>query len=115
MASTEAGRMIDNPKLQSLWIKEEVNDDERVQLYYYLVSALRFREFIWRQHQLELLDEDTYTNYMKIIPWFLSTERNLRWWNSYKDNGFDPAFVTVVDKMLKSVPDRDVNSLFDSF
>lgn len=115
MANTEAGRMIDKPSLQALWFKEEMNEEDRVQLYYYIVSALRFREFIWKQYNLELLDESTFQTYMKVVPWFLSTARNRRWWDAYKNTSYDPDFVIYVDRLLKDSPPLDIREVLDSF
>ncbi len=83
-------------------------------MHNFLISALRFREFIWRQYQLNLLDEETFRNYMKAVLQVLGSDRNRRWWDTYKNTTFDPGFIAYIDNLLASHPKTDLRNFWDS-
>lgn len=83
-------------------------------MHNFLISALRFREFIWRQYQLNLLDEETFRNHMKAVLQVLGSDRNRRWWDTYKNTTFDPGFIAYIDNLSASHPKTDLRNFWDS-
>jgi len=114
MAQSEVFKMIDYPEICQAFFKEELTEQEAIQLHNFLISALRFREFIWRQYQLNLLDEETFRNYMKAVLQVLGSDRNRRWWDTYKNTTFDPGFIAYIDDLSASQPKTDLRGFWDS-
>ena len=91
-AGAELQSLIDYPEIWLLYWKEKLTAEEQSRLHSFLIRALRFREFIWRQHKLGLLDKETFETYIVVVAQQLSTERNRFWWDNYKksNNRFKP-------------------------
>lgn len=114
MAQSEVFKLIDNPEIPLSYYKEILTDEDTVRLHHFLISAMRFREFIWRQFQNGLLDENTFVNYMKAVLQVLGSDRNRRWWDAYKVTTFDPGFIAHVDALLAQHPNEDVRKYWES-
>lgn len=113
MAQTEVYKLIDFPEINQSFFKEDLSEEESIRLHNWLITALRFREFIWRQHQLGLLDPPTFRNYSIALTQILGADRNREWWDRFKPvGGFDPAFVDFVDNLLKDNPRVYVRDMY---
>lgn len=113
MAQSEVYKVIDNPVINAGFYRDELTEEESIKLHCFLVSAIRFREFIWRQHQLGLLDTPTFTNYSMAILQILGARRCRNWWNAFKlTGGFEPAFVNFVDELLEKHGEVDIREFY---
>ena len=74
----------------------------------YLMSCMRFREYVWRQYNEGLIEKQTFEDYLRVITYELGTERNRRWWASAKRFGFNQGFIDFVDGRLRDSPLIDV-------
>jgi hypothetical protein len=111
MAQAEVYKVIDYPEIIEAFSKKDLTDEEAIRLHNYLISALRFREFIWRQFQLGLLDQATFSNYSKVLIQVLGSKRCRSWWNDFKNLSFDPAFIQFVDDLLENNPTVEYQDL----
>jgi len=115
MANFEVGHLIDHPEIWLLMWKETLNAEEQSRLHSFLIGALRFREFIWRQYQMGLLDKQTFDNYILVVVQQLSSPRTRLWWDRYKTSGtFDQAFVNLVQELLENSPDFELQQHMES-
>ena len=114
MAQSEVYKMIDIPEIAQSFYKNELSEQDAIRLHNFLIAALRFREFIWRQYNNNLLDEDTFRYYMMAVIQVLGSERNRRWWNTYKNTTFDPGFIAYIDDLLASRPNADLRVFWNS-
>jgi hypothetical protein len=112
MAQAEVFKIIDYPELVQAYTKEELTEEEAIRLHNFLITALRFREFIWRQHQQGLLDTPTFENYSLALPQVLGSQRCRKWWDNYKVTTLDPAFVDFVDNFLQDNPEVNMLDLY---
>ena len=83
-AGAEVGSMIEHPDIWLLMWKDKLTAEEQSRLHSFLVRAIRFREYIWRQYKMGLLDKETFDNYIIVVAQQLSTDRNRNWWDQYK-------------------------------
>lgn len=113
MASIEVQQMVEYPEIQLLYTKEKLDVEEKVKLHYFLIGNLRFREFIWRQYQLGLLDKATFDHYLIPLLGILSTDRAQRWWHNFKSPSYDPEFIRFVDDLLARGPLMNIEKHLD--
>jgi len=78
-AGAEVESLIQHPDIWLMFWKEELTDLERSRLHSFMLRALRFREYIWRQHKLGLLDKDTFETYILVVTQQLSSKRTRDW------------------------------------
>ena len=115
-ACAEVESLIQHPDIWLMFWKEELTDLERSRLHSFMLRALRFREYIWRQHKLGLLDKDTFETYILVVTQQLSSKRTRDWWNSYKLSGtFDPEFIKLVDRLVEETPPFDLRQHIEKF
>lgn len=100
--------IIEQPILIESYFKPELAVEERIRLQNYLMSCMRFREYVWRQYNEGLIEKQTFEDYLRVITYELGTERNRRWWTSAKRFGFNQGFIDFVDGKLKDSPLIDV-------
>ena len=114
-AGTEVGSMIEHPDIWLLMCKDKLTAEEQSRLHSFLIRAIRFREYIWRQYKTGLLDKETFDTYIIVIAQQLSTKRNRLWWDQYKKSGtFDPEFVELVEKILAEGTAFNIRELMES-
>jgi len=77
--------------------------DKKVRLYFWLVAVFRTREHEWFEYQKGVLDETAWKSYSNVIPLTLSTPRDRKYWEYFRQN-FDPEFVKVVNSMIEASP-----------
>ena len=107
MAENELYRIIEYPELWQGMYSPELTEEQRLRMHTHLLGALRFREFIWRQYQLDLLDKTTFLNYSRALLMILATPRTRAWWDIHQQHLFDPAYVSFVNELLDSQPAVD--------
>ncbi len=97
--------VIDSPKLNLLWYKPELSDEEKVRLSYFLLTHLRMRESNWSQYESGTLDDKTWQSYRASIVAVLSAPRTRTWWQNFGvERVFDLEFVSIVDNLIADQP-----------
>ena len=83
--------------------KGKLDNEAKVRLYYWLIAMMRSREHQWFQYLHGVIDEKSWESYRVAIRWVLNTERLRRYWQLIAE-GFDPAFVSIVNEQIQSPP-----------
>lgn len=78
----------------------ELTEEEHGVLHYFLVSAMRQREWEWFQFKDGVITQDVYQAYHGVIALHLGIPRTRKWWRVIGRVGFDPGFVAEVDAFL---------------
>jgi hypothetical protein len=95
---------METPALRACFVKPELAGEEQELLHYFLLSAMRQREWEWFQYKDGVIKEDVYRAYHEVIGLHLGTPRTRRWWSTVGRIGFNPAFVAEVDALLADLP-----------
>jgi len=90
--------------LRACFTVEELTPEQAGKMHYFLLSAMRQREWEWHQLRDGIIKEDVEGTYRAVIGLHLGTERSRRWWRSVGRIGFHPEFVTAVDAFLAERP-----------
>jgi hypothetical protein len=95
---------VENPNLIALLSKERMSDDEKHQLYMYLVSFLRLRERDWLQYKAGVLDEKTWKTYEGSVIANFQYKNSRAWWEHIVSTPFyDADFKRHLSELLESV------------
>ena len=78
----------------------ELSRDEQGKMHFFLIAAMRQREWEWFQHRDGLIVESVAKAYFGVIALHLGIPRTLHWWNTVGRMGFNPEFVAEVDTFL---------------
>jgi hypothetical protein len=90
--------------VDSLRSEAGLSDERYVQMHFFLLSAMRQREWEWLQVKDGVIKREVYETYLAVIGLHLGTPRTRRWWTSVGRVGFDPAFAAEVDAFLARQP-----------
>jgi len=102
MGQQELHKVVDDPKIWSLWTKEQMTDDEKARMHSFLMANLRQREYEWLEKEEGVIDPKMFEAYAGITAIVLGTERTRRWWAVHgHSHAFDPGFVSFVDELLE--------------
>jgi hypothetical protein len=82
----------------------ELTREEQGKLHYFLLAAMRAREWEWFQYRDGVISADVYKAYIEVVGLHLGIARTRHWWRTVGRIGFDPAFVAAVDALLESRP-----------
>ncbi len=78
--------------------------EEQGKIHFFLLAAMRQREWEWLQYRDGLITADVYKAYSEVVGLHLGVPRTRRWWSSVGRVGFDPAFVAEMDAMIAGRP-----------
>lgn len=96
--------MMEADKDLLLFRAENGAPDERA-AFYYLAAILRSRQLYWTQHNVGLLDDDTYFSYM--APFARGTlsdpDFTSYWIQTVKQGYLQPAFVEEIDRLRETL------------
>ncbi len=106
-------KIVDDPEIELNFVKPELTDAEKVQLWAWLVAFFRLREHDWLQRQNGALDEATWNAYLTSIPAVLVSERTRNWWSNTRF--FDPTFRSQVDDLIADTPVLEHLEILTSF
>ena len=95
---------IDHPSIEHSMYKEELTEDEKVRLEWWLIGLCRTREYHWFQYRNGSLDRRTWEANLTALGRNLSFARTRGWWQSVSQNYFDHGFVVEVNKYLAGFP-----------
>jgi hypothetical protein len=90
--------------LRACFTAERLSPEQAGKMHYFLLSAMRQREWEWHQLRDGIIKEDVEGTYREVIGLHLGTERSRRWWRSVGRIGFNPGFVAMVDNFLQDRP-----------
>lgn len=101
----ELYRLAGDANLRQCFVKPtELSTEEQGKLHFFLVAAMRQREWEWFQHRDGVIEEDVAKAYFGIIALHLGIARTRDWWSGIGRVGFNPEFVAEVDAFLANRP-----------
>jgi hypothetical protein len=104
-AQSELYRWASDPSLRNSFVTTEpLSAAEQEVIHYFLLAAMRQREWEWFQYKDGVIKKDVYEAYHGVIALHLGIERTRRWWRSVGRVGFNPDFVAEVDALLAKRP-----------
>jgi hypothetical protein len=104
-AQEELYRWADSPGLRESFIKtERLSAQEHEEVHYFLLAAMRQREWEWFQFKDGVVEKAVYEAYHEVIALHLGVPRTRHWWKTVGRIGFNPLFVAEVDKFLATRP-----------
>jgi hypothetical protein len=86
---------------------ELLTPDEQELMHYFLLAAMRAREWEWFQYMDGVISRDVYEAYHGVIALHLGTPRTRNWWKTVGRVGFDPRFAAIVDQFIEGRPPTD--------
>ena len=94
-----------HPGLRDSFVKEgPLTAVEQEEVHYFLLAAMRQREWEWFQFQDGVIKKAVYEAYYEVIALHLGIPRTRRWWQTVGRIGFNPKFVAEVDRFLAVRP-----------
>ena len=84
--------------------ESKLSADDQAKLHFFLVAAMRQREWEWFQYKDGVIGRDVYCAYHEVITLHLGTARTRNWWATVGRVGFNPEFVAEVDVLLSDRP-----------
>jgi hypothetical protein len=104
-AQVELYHWSDNPSLRDAFVKKEpLTAREQEEVHYFLLAAMRQREWEWFQLKDGVIKKEVYEAYHEVIALHLGIPRTRAWWQTVGRIGFNAAFVADVDRFLAARP-----------
>jgi hypothetical protein len=104
-AQAELYRWADSPRLRESFVSNgPLSAVEQEEIHYFLLAAMRQREWEWFQFKDGVIKKPVYETYHEVIALHLGVLRTRRWWQTVGRIGFDASFVAEVDAFLKKRP-----------
>ena len=104
-AHEELYRWGKDPELRACFIKKTpLSPVEQEIVHYFLLAAMRAREWEWFQHRDGIIGKDVYQTYHAVIALHLGVRQTRKWWQTVGRIGFDARFVAEVDEFLERQP-----------
>jgi hypothetical protein len=103
--------LANDSELRECFVKAtELSREEQGKLHFFLIAAMRQREWEWFQHRDGIIEETVAKAYFGIIALHLGVARTRHWWSTIGRIGFNPNFVADVDVFIT---DRPTTSYFE--
>jgi len=83
---------------------QDMNPEQKVQIDALLGSALRAREFAWRQYNAGILDQLSWDTELEVIAILVGSERTRDWWRQLGEVQFTGEFREIVSEIVKDDP-----------
>jgi hypothetical protein len=97
--------LANDAELRECFVKPiELSREEQGKLHFFLIAAMRQREWEWFQHRDGIIEEQVAKAYFGIIALHLGIDRTRHWWRTIGRVGFNPEFVADVDAFLADRP-----------
>jgi hypothetical protein len=96
------------PGLRDSFVKKEpLSAAEQEVVHYFLIAAMRQREWEWFQFRDGVIKKPVYETYHEVIALHLGIPRTRKWWQTVGRIGLNPEFVAAVDAFLAQRPTTD--------
>jgi len=97
--------LANDPNLRECFVKPtELSREDQSKLHFFLIAAMRQREWEWFQHRDGIIEESVARAYFGIIALHLGIARTRYWWSTIGRIGFNPDFVADVDAFIADRP-----------
>ena len=97
--------LANDANLRECFVKPtELTREEQGKLHFFLIAAMRQREWEWFQHRDGVIEESVAKAYFAIIGLHLGIPRTRFWWRTIGRIGFDSEFVADVDRFIEGRP-----------
>ena len=107
----ELYHLANDASLRECFVKPtQLSREEQGKLHFFLIAAMRQREWEWFQCRDGVIDESVARAYFGIIALHLGIQRTRHWWSTVGRIGFNPEFVAEVDCFLA---DRPTSTYFE--
>jgi hypothetical protein len=104
-AQEELYHWASHPGLRDSFVKQEsLSAREQEEVHYFLLAAMRQREWEWFQYKDGVVKKEVYEAYHEVIALHLGISRTRNWWQTVGRIGFNSAFVAEVDALLAERP-----------
>lgn len=98
--------LANDPDLRECLLKAAgLSREQQGKLHFFLIAAMRQREWEWFQHRDGVIDEAVAKAYFQIIALHLGIPRTRHWWRTIGRIGFNPNFVAEVDCFIADQPE----------
>src|SRR5690349_248982 len=103
--------LANDAQLRECFVKTtELTREEQGKLHFFLIAAMRQREWEWFQHRDGVIEESVAKAYFGIIALHLGIARTRYWWSTIGRVGFTAEFVADVDRFIE---DRAPTTYFE--
>ena len=106
--------LIRDPALWFLQYKEELTEDESVQLYHYLAALVRIQERNWLLRRSGALDEAEYVSYQSGFLGTILAPNARQWWENTQ-SAFNAEFASDVNVLIDGLPTATAGTLRNAF
>jgi hypothetical protein len=97
--------LANDASLRECFVKPtELSREEQGKLHFFLIAAMRQREWEWFQQRDGVIEESVAKAYFGIIALHLGIPRTRHWWATIGRIGFDTNFVAEVDQLIADQP-----------
>jgi hypothetical protein len=97
--------LTNDANLRECFVKPtELSREEQGKLHFFLIAAMRQREWEWFQQRDGVIEESVAKAYFGIIALHLGIPRTRHWWATIGRIGFDADFVAEVDRLIAGQP-----------
>ncbi len=104
----EIYQWMNNPDLPESFITTaKLSAATQAKLHFFLLAAMRQREWEWYQYKDGVIDQSVYQAYHEVIGLHLGIERTRNWWRTVGRIGFNKEFAAEVDAYLVNRPLAD--------
>ena len=102
----ELFKFLEYPELTVLLASkdQEMSPEQKVQIDALLGSALRAREFAWRQYNAGILDQLSWDTELEVIAILIGSERTRDWWRQLGEVQFTGEFQEIVSEIVQNDP-----------
>jgi hypothetical protein len=115
-AQAELYRWADSPRLRESFVTAgPLSAAEQEEMHYFLLAAMRQREWEWFQFKDGVIKKPVYETYHEVIALHLGVPRTRRWWQTVGRIGFNAGFVAEVDTFLAKRPTTNYFEVTRSF
>jgi hypothetical protein len=97
--------LMNDANLRECFVKPEgLSREQQGKLHFFLIAAMRQREWEWFQCRDGVIDESVAKAYFAIIGLHLGIPVTRHWWKTIGRIGFNPEFASEVDGFLAERP-----------
>jgi hypothetical protein len=104
-AQTELRAMMDYPEvISSLVSAETPTAEQQIRINAFLFVIWRLRLFAWIQWQQGIIDEQQWDAELKVVLFFLDSDRVVQWWDKAGRNSSTEIWEKFIDELIAENP-----------